>query len=565
MSRLTRILVCAVLSGSCVYLGCDTNQRPETPAVPFGPGSGAPRDSVELSTIGYDPEGLKVSCRFSWGDGDTSEWSGWFEGGDTISLGHAWSVADIYEVRAQCRDPHEAFSEWSDFTLFLVGHPPRQPTLQHWPALGKVDTTYTVTVVTTDLDHDGIRYVFDWGDGVLDTTPEHPSGQPANEQHAWSVPDSYILKVQAVDATGLASGWSDPAVVRISDPYGPGTLLWSYGTGGDVRSSPAIGPDGVVYVGSLDSCLHAVNPDGTEKWRFKTAGFVVSTPALADDGTVYFGSLDGKVYAVSPDGTKRWEFATGGEVVSSPAIGEDGRVYVGSEDSCLHALKPDGTLDWSFRTGGWVVASPVVDEGGNVYFGSHDSTFYCLKPDGGLEWSYETGGQVQGSAALVAGAAYFTSFDGYIHALNPEGGLLWKHDVGDLMLSSPAVGWNGLVYVGSDQGPFYCFYPGGDVKWSFDTGGPISSSPALTLDRAVYFGSGTDLWAMVSESGGVLWRYSTESWVLSSPAIDTDGTVYVGSDDQSLYAIRGAGSLDDGPWPKYRHDLRNTGRASAGN
>jgi outer membrane protein assembly factor BamB len=565
-SRLERILICVVLIAGSMYLTCDTNRPPEVPAVPFGPESGAPRDSTMFSTIGNDPEGLKVSCRFSWGDGDTSEWSGWFEGGDTVSLRYAWGMAGFYEVRAQSRDPHEAVSEWSDFMLFLVGHPPRDPTLQEWPSAGKVDTTYTATVVATDLDYDRIRYVFDWGDGVVDTTPEYPSGQQASEQHAWSEPNSYILKVLAIDATGLASDWSDTARVRISDPYGPGTLLWSSNTGGSVLSSPAIGTDGVVYVGSEDSCLYAVNPNGTEKWRFKTMGRVGSAPAIADGGVIYFGSSDGKAYAVGPDGGKRWEYSTGGEVSSSPAIGGDGSVYVGSADSCLHALRPDGALDWSYPTGGPVVASPVVDDQGNLYFGSHDSVFYCLKPDGSLKWSYPTGGWIQASAALVSGAVvYFTSFDGQIHALDMEGGLLWKHDIGDSVLSSPAVGWNGLVYVGSDQGPLYCFYPDGDVKWSFDTGGPVSSSPALTLDGTVYVGSGTDLWAMGSESGTALWRHQTGSWVVSSPAIGTDGTVYVGSDDHSLYALRGTGLLDDGPWPKYRHDLRNTGRASAGN
>jgi outer membrane protein assembly factor BamB len=562
-SRLVRILVCVFLSAGSMFVACDTNKPPEVPAVPFGPESGAPRDSVAFSTVGSDPEGMKVSCRFSWGDGDTSEWSGWFEGGDTVSLRYAWEMAGVYEVRAQSRDPYESVSEWSDYRLFLVGHPPRTPSVQDWPHTGKVDTVYTVAVVTTDLDYDAVRYVFDWGDGSSDTTPEYQSGQQATGQHVWLQPDSYTLKVRAIDATGLASNWSDPARVLISDPYGPGTLLWSFKTAGKTASSPAIGPDGVVYIGSGDSCLYALNPDGSKKWRFPTKGWVGSSPALAEDGTVYFGSSDGKLYAVDPAGTRKWEYSTGGEVSSSPAIGGDGSVYVGSRDSCLHALKPDGTFDWSYPTGGWVVASPVVDDQGNIYFGSLDSLFYCLGPDGSLKWRYPTGGLIEGSAAVVPGAAvYFTSFDGYIYALDLEGKLLWKHDIGDQVLCSPAVGWNGLVYVGSDEGPFYCLYPNGDVKWSFDTEGPVSSSPALTLDGTVYFGSGTGLWAMESESGTALWRYQTESWVASSPAVGADGTVYVGSDDYSLYAVRGTGSLDDGPWPKYRHDLRNTGRAS---
>jgi len=35
-----------------------------------------------------------------------------------------------------------------------------------------------------------------------------------------------------------------------------------------VSSSPAIGSDGTIYVGSYDCKLYAINLDGTEKWDF---------------------------------------------------------------------------------------------------------------------------------------------------------------------------------------------------------------------------------------------------------------------------------------------------------
>jgi outer membrane protein assembly factor BamB len=36
--------------------------------------------------------------------------------------------------------------------------------------------------------------------------------------------------------------------------------------GGAVYSSPAVGSDGTVYVGSQDYYLYAINPGGTLKW-----------------------------------------------------------------------------------------------------------------------------------------------------------------------------------------------------------------------------------------------------------------------------------------------------------
>ena len=49
-------------------------------------------------------------------------------------------------------------------------------------------------------------------------------------------------------------------------PYnGPSTpvLLWSYSTEYPVLSSPAVGADGTVYVGSYDNKLYALNSTGS--------------------------------------------------------------------------------------------------------------------------------------------------------------------------------------------------------------------------------------------------------------------------------------------------------------
>ena len=44
-------------------------------------------------------------------------------------------------------------------------------------------------------------------------------------------------------------------------PIKPGTVLWEFETGGFVDSSPAIGSDGTVYVGSIDKKLYAIKTD----------------------------------------------------------------------------------------------------------------------------------------------------------------------------------------------------------------------------------------------------------------------------------------------------------------
>ena len=85
----------------------------------------------------------------------------------------------------------------------------------------------------------------------------------------------------------------------------PGTVLWEFETGPRydgrslVRSSPAIGSDGTVYVGSYDNKLYAINgKTGVKLWKFETGLDVMSSPAIGSDGTVYVGSTNNKLYAI---------------------------------------------------------------------------------------------------------------------------------------------------------------------------------------------------------------------------------------------------------------------------
>ena len=86
---------------------------------------------------------------------------------------------------------------------------------------------------------------------------------------------------------------------------------------------------------------------GDKLWEFETGdggiiSGVTSSPAIGSDGTVYVGSRDNKLYAINgKSGVKLWEFVTGEFVLSSPAIGSDGTVYVGSYDNKLYAIKTD--------------------------------------------------------------------------------------------------------------------------------------------------------------------------------------------------------------------------------
>ena len=72
----------------------------------------------------------------------------------------------------------------------------------------------------------------------------------------------------------------------------------------------------------------ATERPGHPKWMYPTGGFVASSPTVSD-GVVYVGSCDQKLYALdAKTGAKKWTYSTGGNVFGSPAV-SDGLVYVG--------------------------------------------------------------------------------------------------------------------------------------------------------------------------------------------------------------------------------------------
>jgi len=84
-----------------------------------------------------------------------------------------------------------------------------------------------------------------------------------------------------------------------------GQLAWTFPTGGAILSSPAVATSDaqapIVVVGSDDGNVYFVRDDGTSATqliRFPIGAQVRSSPAIGSDGTVYIGAEDGRVYAI---------------------------------------------------------------------------------------------------------------------------------------------------------------------------------------------------------------------------------------------------------------------------
>ena len=84
------------------------NQRPNKPAQPTGPARGRPGTNYTFSTSATDPDGDQLYYKWSWGDGNYSEWL------DTNEATYAWTGESNYNVWVMSRDENGGESEWSD-------------------------------------------------------------------------------------------------------------------------------------------------------------------------------------------------------------------------------------------------------------------------------------------------------------------------------------------------------------------------------------------------------------------------------------------------------------------
>ena len=359
-------------------------------------------------------------------------------------------------------------------------------------------------------------------------------------------------------------------------------LVWSQPTGGAIYSSPTIGSDGTVYVGSGDDKLYAFYPDGGVKWTYQAGEWVDSTPAIADDGTIYVGSWDNKLHAINPDGTGKWTFATDSLVLAGPAVGPDGTIYFGSRDNFFYALESNGSKKWEYFAEQPISSSAALGQDGTIYFGDDNGTFHAVNPDGTSKWTYlvdtiaESNSSIESSPALdLYGYIYFGSANGYCYSLEDNGtnGVLrWKYATADRVDSSPVIGLSNEVLFMSRDGYLRSIdIDFGVTNWEKPIGDVFYSSPVVDENGTVYvvgyLGGGENHIFAIDANGSMDWNSSMTNHsvvigdvVDSSLAIDDNGTLYFGSFDKKLYAVKTGWNLADSDWPKFRRDNSGTGR-----
>lgn len=265
----------------------------------------------------------------------------------------------------------------------------------------------------------------------------------------------------------------------------------------------------------------------TVSWTFKAQGGFFSS-AIVDNGIIYIGSLDSNLYALQiKTGNLVWKFNAKGSIRSSVCL--DGKsVYVVSGDGNLYCIdKSNGKEKWKFKTEGeqkyplysyadYFYSSPI-EEGETIYFGSGDGNIYSVNSTNGLlNWKYKTNAVVHTTPLIHADKLYAGSFDGYFYALNKATGeLAWKFKsvgqrffpVGEFQ-GSP-VYFNGTVYVGARDFNLYALdAEKGYCRWNKSFLGGWAVATAQFKDSIMYVGTADEmtLLSLQPESGALNWK-----------------------------------------------------------
>ncbi|HYP16775.1 MAG TPA: PQQ-binding-like beta-propeller repeat protein, partial [Opitutus sp.] len=364
--------------------------------------------------------------------------------------------------------------------------------------------------------------------------------------------------------------------------------LWEFPAQDEITSSPAVADNGVVYVGSVDGRVYAINPDGSQKWQFPAANvtevgdFDGASPAIGPDGTVYIGCLDNHLYALDgATGAKKWSYAGSTPSYSAPAIAADGTIYH-RDQSKLYALTPAGTLKWSFELNPANVegtyCSPVIGTDGTLYIGTSGGAFFALRDTGTsatVKWTFTADGDIYTSPAIAAdGTLYFGTLAGKFYAITPgvsSAVQKWSlslpkfNGLDNSISSSPALGGDGTIYFAAYDHKLYAVNPAtGAIKWSYTLGDEVrASSPAVAADGTVFVGAYDGLLYAVGPDGVLRRTYPTALRIRSSPTIA--GTrLYFGSADAKLHAFDLGQSLVSSPWPMFHRNPAHDGRATSG-
>ncbi len=344
--------------------------------------------------------------------------------------------------------------------------------------------------------------------------------------------------------------------------------------------------DGVLFVGSMDGKLLAVNPSARSRnlpfpdageWVFKVPAFglaspvcgpacgspspvvnIYATPAVADD-LVYVATYSGDkgrvlaVNRVTPGYAEGAPMRSRGEwvypsvlesigaIVGSPVL-YDGVLFLGSSDGKVYALDAMyGEKKWSYDTGGKIWTSPAIANG-VLYISNYEHKLFALSTqDGTLLWQKEFPTSIASSVVVSDDKLFFGTFDHCLYALDATtGNVVWKFKGKGWFWATPVVK-DGVVYAGCLDRKVYALKADtataeGEKLWEFSTDAPVIVGPVFTATGLVVASMSGKIYVLGIENGSLLKTITIGSQIIA-PLCAVDDTVYVHARDRCIYGV----------------------------
>jgi hypothetical protein len=382
-----------------------------------------------------------VAIRFSWGDGDTSNWSSFVVNGQSISANHTWNSPGNYSIRAQAKDEAEDTSDWS------VAH-----NISIWPK----------TFGGAGYDEgNSVQQTSDGGYIIVGRTTSFGAGNQ----------DVYLIKT---DASGNAvwtktfGGTNDDGGYSVRQTSDGGYII-----AGFTKSFGAGNQD--VYLIKTDASGNSVwtktygetnNDNGNSVQQTSDGGYIItgtygSSGANADvyliktnanGNGVWIRTFGGAGYG-NDYGFSVQQTSDGGYIIAGATLTENGGIFKNS----VYLIKTNasGNSVWEKTIGGtqddYGYSVQQTSDGGYIVagytysYGVGSGDVYLIKTDanGNTTWTKTFGGtdldggcsvrQTSDGGYIVAG---FTqsfgagSYDVYLIKTNANGNSTWTRTIG---------------------------------------------------------------------------------------------------------------------------------------
>lgn len=385
-------------------------------------------------------------------------------------------------------------------------------------------------------------------------------------------PMSKALLIVALASSGAASA-------------SEASLKWTFSLDTTTQHRAASSDDGTTYITTNDY-LYAINSDGSEKWRHHTAGSSFLSPAVGPDGTIYVSSRGNEsIAAFNSNGTNLWQHKFSDYVFvefnvrQQPSVSSNGDVYQVVSGSPGNPIM-QGVNVFKVKNG---QSSRVIGDIASIEYGPTSITYEGevyfplmgeiatvsrklyqkhLDLETSSSYSFDKNKRLYVVGDIDNGALFAfdrtqapSSSPSWDWSWRPSGNARVSHS------NAPIIGAGGNIYVTSyenAQQSLHAITPAGTQSWQYT--GVKDNSPVAAADGTIYAVSASgDLLALNSQSGTLKWQYTPPAPISGDISMDNHGVIYATSSNSRLFAIQTPSTTAaDTGWPMKGQNMYGT-------